>query len=243
MPRMRLPAICFVALLAACGSGGDTPNPPGDSNTTGDDAPPPPPPPGKIAISGTAAEQAQGGATPVDGASIEVFKVSDEATPIATATSDAQGMYSIQIDDSDKDIFVKASKSGFKDTYAYPPGVLTESTVTIDANMLTDNTYGQLLFFIGGSSSKGMITLVVLTASDQPVQGATVQSTPVAGKVRYMSGGFPSGQTATDTDGLAFLVDVPVGTVTVNAMKSGSTFKSHPLKARAESFTTSLVTE
>jgi len=240
---MKAHQLWMVAVLAACGGGGSTndgANPP-DGNNNGGDAEPPPPPPGKRAISGTAAEQGQSGATPIDGATIEVFNVSDEGTALATATSDAQGNYSLEIDDSNTDVFVKATKADYVDTFAYPAGALSGATAKIDANMLTTNTYGLLLNFIGGSSSKGMITLNVTDASGTAVAGATVSSSPAAGKVRYLSGGFPSGTDGTDDSGGAFMVDVPPGNATVSATKSGTTFMSHQVNARAMKFTTTVI--
>jgi len=234
--------IVAVLALAACGGGGsssDGMNP--DGNNNGNDGEPPPPPPGKRSISGTAAEQGQGGATPTADVAIAVFDVADEATALASATSDAQGNYSLEIDDSHTDVFVKATKADFVDTFAYPAGTLSGATAKIDANMLTTNTYGLLLNFIGGSMSKGMITLNVTDAGGTAVAGATVDSSPAAGKVRYLSGGFPSGTDGTDDSGVAFLVDVPPGNATLSAMKSGSTFKSHQVNARAMTFTTTVI--
>jgi hypothetical protein len=39
------------------------------------------------------------------------------------------------------------------------------------------------------------------------------------------------------------MFDVPSGDVTVTATKTGATFKSHSLKARADQFTTTIITE
>jgi hypothetical protein len=75
--------------------------------------------------------------------------------------------------------------------------------------------------------------------------GATVSANPAAAKYAYIdANGLPDSTTGTAADGVAFMVDVaPTGTITVSATKSGVTFKSHALKARADVLTTTLITE
>jgi hypothetical protein len=54
-------------------------------------------------------------------------------------------------------------------------------------------------------------------------------------------GGFPNkNATMTDTDGLAYLLNI-TGSASVTATKTGSTFASHSVKARAGAFTTTLI--
>ena len=50
-----------------------------------------------------------------------------------------------------------------------------------------------------------------------------------------------SDPTVTHTDGIGYIFNVNAGTVTVSASKAGSTFRSHPLNARADQVTTTLV--
>ena len=77
-----------------------------------------------------------------------------------------------------------------------------------------------------------------------PVQGAAVTSNPAAGSYLYSdSNGTPASGSATNTDGTAFLVNVPPGAVSINATKSGATFKAHSVKAKANTFTSTVITE
>ena len=89
------------------------------------------------------------------------------------------------------------------------------------------------------------IGLAVVDGQGNPVQGATVSSTPAAGSYHYTdSGGLPSSSaTSTSADGVAFLFNVPSGAITVSAAKSGMTFKSHVVTARADKMTTTGISE
>jgi hypothetical protein len=46
----------------------------------------------------------------------------------------------------------------------------------------------------------------------------------------------------TDTDGVAYILNVPAGQVTVSATKTGSTFLSHTIKGWPDDLTTTLIT-
>jgi hypothetical protein len=107
--------------------------------------------------------------------------------------------------------------------------------------MLSSSTFGLLVQFAGGSSGKGVITMIVVDSSGQPVQGATASTSP-SSTVKYSDGsGYPTATSGTNTNGIAFMVNVPPGDVSVSASKSGMTFKSHTLNARADKFTTTAI--
>jgi hypothetical protein len=91
-------------------------------------------------------------------------------------------------------------------------------------------------------TTTGAIAAEVEDGSGAFVAGATVSSNPAANKYCYNASNFPSkNATATDTDGLGYMFNV-TGNATVSASKSGLTFQSHPLKARAGALTTTLIT-
>jgi hypothetical protein len=73
--------------------------------------------------------------------------------------------------------------------------------------------------------------------------GATITASP-AGQIHYNgSAGVPQAQAmSTGADGIAYAMNVPAGMVTVGANKSGLTFKSHAVNARADKVTLTLVT-
>jgi hypothetical protein len=235
----------MLVFLVACG---------GSGTNTGDDtqidAPPmikdAPPSniPAMITVSGTAAQQAQSGETPLAGVAISAFKVGDESTALGTATTDAQGKYTMTLTTNNMpvDCYFKATKSGFVDSYSYPAGPLVKDYPMGDANMLDTSTYGLLVSFGGGHSGNGVIAMGVFDASGMPIEGATVESNPASGAYKYSdASGFPTSTSGTAADGHAFMFDVPPGNVTVNAIKSGTQFHSHQLNARADKFTTTVI--
>jgi hypothetical protein len=235
--------VSMFALLVACGGSSNSGD---DSHIDAPVAPHDAPSniPAMITVSGTAAEQAQSGSTPQAGVAVGVFKVGNDATPLATATSDAMGKYSMVVATNNMgvDCYIKATKSGYVDTYAYPAGVLYADYAMADANMLSTSTFGLLVQFAGGHSGNGVITMIVLGASGMPVTGATVTSSPASGAYKYSdSNGYPTSTSGTAADGISFMVDVPPGDVTVNASKSGIQFVPHHVNARADKFTTTAI--
>jgi hypothetical protein len=223
------------------GGGGGT-SPPGGgsgSSTTGGGIP------DTITISGQAIVQDQTTSSPQSGVAIAVFAIGDDATALATATTDSSGNYSLTLTTNGAAIdgYIKATKSGLVDTYVYPPAPMQSDSSTATASMISTSNYSSLVGIEGASSSDGMIILDVLDASLAPISGATVSTSPASGKEFYMnSSGTPFSTSSTYTDGLAFLFNVPTsGTVTLDATKAGMTFTTHAVTARAGKLTTTVV--
>jgi hypothetical protein len=242
----------MLVVVAACSAnGGGDPANGVDGGTTSDgkvfmDAPANVPT--MITFAGTAAERGSGSSsTPIAGLTVGVYKTSDESTPVGTATTDAQGTYSITVTTNGApfDGFVKGSKSGYVDSYDYSDGPLI-GNVAADLNMITPSNFSLLSTFAGGNqqSSKGLIVLAVLDSSMNPISGAKVSSNPASGTYRYNgSSGIPDQNAmSTGADGAAFMFNVPsTQSVTVAATKTGMTFKAHAVKAHAGAFTLTFV--
>jgi hypothetical protein len=250
--------LALVLILAACGSssskttdapGGGNIDAPGGANI---DAPggniDAPSAPAMITISGTASARSVGNSTPVQGAVIAAYKNSDETTPVAMATTDASGNFTLTITTGGValDGYIKATASTYMDTYVYPPKPVTADLSNVAVNLLTPQTFNALANMFCGANetaTDGAIAVEVLDSANMTVAGATVASTPAAGKYCYDANGFPSrNATATDTDGVAFMFKI-TGQATVSAAKAGATFLSHSVNARAGAFTTTLITE
>ena len=249
-------SLVFVALVG-CGNDGkdkggsdaavDSPGPDGKQFL---DAPPTMV--AQVTVSGQVTERTASGSGPIQGVIIEAFRNSNETTAIATTTSDAQGMYSITVDTNGESIdgFLKAQKSGFVSTYLYPPYPLMMDFANATVIMIKATTYDQLCTVAQAGCSVmdgvGLIGLVV-TDGMSPVADATVSSNPVTNPLpRYnaMVGNLvlPSPMAmSTYSDGVAYLFNLPPGQVTVSAMKSGSTFASHPAKAWPNELTTTVI--
>ncbi len=112
--------------------------------------------------------------------------------------------------------------------------------------MVTPDTWNQLEGIAQGNqqAGNGVIGLVV-TDGTTPVAGAVVSSTPASDTVRYNQAVgnqvLPLGTTSTYDDGIAYLLNLPAGQVTVSAKTATTTFASHPVKAWADQLTTTVI--
>jgi len=176
------------------------------------------------------------------GATVTAYMQSDDSQ-IATTTSDANGAFSLDVPYSGTPvaIYLKGTATGDIDSYLYPPAPLSADLPNTPMLIISSQTE-QLLLLAAGSShtaGTGLIGLEVLDSTGNPVEGATISSNP-AGTYRYdQSAGFPGGASVTSTfsDGRAYDINVPAGTVTINADKTGMTFAPTTLKARADVLT------
>jgi len=220
-------ALCVAACGGSDGDSVDAPNVPATIN-----------------VSGTASEIGLGGREPVEGVVVEAYREGNPAV-VAMATSAADGTYTIVVNTGGTplDGYLLAKHSPHKNTYLYPPAPLIADTNAATVLLLTQQTFDavEALTQVTQDTAKGWLGIMVVDAANMPIAGATVSSSP-AGTVKYNEGGAPSGDAMmTDTDGIAFIFNVGPGTVTVNAEKSGSTFRSHPVNARAGELTTTLI--
>lgn len=234
--------------MVACGGGGGTGGGPDGNTTKRDAAIDSPPVASTIHISGAATARSLSGTMPVAGVSIGAYQMGNDSTPVATATTDAMGKYTLTITTNGTalDGYVKASITGYKDTYLYPPRPLAADTDKGAINLLTTQNYDLLSTVAQGNQTagNGLIGLIVVDAAQMPVAGATVSTTPASHPYRYDgTNGLPSSTaTATQADGVAIAFNVPAtGAVMVSATKAGSTFFAHAVTARADVFTTTLV--
>ncbi len=181
---------------------------------------------GALTLTGSSVQQGQSGASPLAGATIAAYRVGSD-TPVAMATSDAQGKYTLSIETAPFDGYIKASKSSYADTYVYPASPWT-ADASIETSQLSSTTFSLLNTFAGGDSDKGLIIATIVDANGEPVSGAKISSAPAAGSYKYSDGtGSPTGGSTTPEDGVAFYMSAPVGNVALSAFKNGMTFKSH----------------
>ena len=114
-----------------------------------------------------------------------------------------------------------------KDTYLYPPAALAASTDQATCLMLTPGVFDTVatLAQAEAGSRMGRIGVLVVDGANMPIAGAKITSSP-PGMVRYngMSGRPDPDAMETPADGIGYIFNVPAGTVTVSATKSGVTF-------------------
>ncbi len=246
-------ALLCVALVG-CGDDGGGSNPTGDAGSSGPDAKQfldaPPTQTVEVTVSGQATSQSAQGSQPQAGVTIEAFRKADENTPIATTVTDAQGNYSLTIQTNGESIdgFLKATKTGFKTTYLYPPYPLTMDFDNASVIMVTPDTWDTLSIIADGDQMAGnAFVALIVTDGANPVGGAKVTSNPApTPETRYnaLAGtvALPSSTAMeTHTDGVAYLFNLPPGEVTVSATKTGMTFSSHDVKAWADQLTTTVI--
>src|SRR5262249_2378697 len=142
-----------------------------------------------------------------------------ESTPVATATSDSTGAYTLTIATNGMalDGYLLGMKNGYKDTYLYPPTPLVADTPNATVLMLTQGNFDLAATLAGAnqSSGQGFIGIQLYDAASNPVADATISSTP-AGTVRYNTNGLPSrNATMSASDGIGYVFSVAPGVVTV----------------------------
>jgi hypothetical protein len=228
-----------MVFLAACGGGG------GGDDTSADA---PSNVPAMITISGHATKR-EGANAPTDAANVMIaaYQTADPNTPVAMATTDATGNYSMVITTNGKalDGYLKATLSGSLDTYLYAPKPLVADFSSASINMVAANTVDLLSNLLCGNQqdlAKGVVAMIVADANNMPVAGATVSSSPAAAKVCYNKGGTPNrNQTMTEGDAFVYLINLPPGNVTVSADGAGAPYHSHDVNARAGVLTTTVI--
>lgn len=246
---MKAPALILFLVACGGGSGAMTGDDGGDVTP---DAPqpvmdaPPANVPAMITITGKTTETGISGTTNVGQVAVAVYAVSDEATPLATTTSDAQGNFTLTVPTGGAplDAFVKATKASYLDIYLYPPAAWVADDTDAGINMMTPGNRDLLNSFASGGqmSNKGIVGIAVFDSTGMPVAGATFSSSPAAGATKYLGGsGLPDANaTMTSAEGVGFLFNTEE-MVTVSANKAGMTFHPHVVKARPGTFTTTSV--
>jgi hypothetical protein len=226
----------LAVLLGLTACGGD------DGGGGGVDAPTIP---AAVTVTGTASTVGLGGRTPLADVAIAAYREGESAS-VAMTTSDAMGNYMLMIPTNGValDGYLKGTQSGKKDNYLYPPKPLTADVPSAPVLMVTQGIFDTLgsLAQVSQDPTKGWVGVQVFDAANMPVAGVVVTSSP-AGTVKYNgANGTPSRTaTMTDVDGIAYIFNVTAGSVTISATGGGLTFFSHPVIARADQVTTTLI--
>lgn len=199
-----------------------------------------------ITISGVATKREGLNQTPAEGATVAAYKTSDPNTPVATTTTDSAGMYSLTIETGGVavDGYLEAKLEGYLDLYLYPPKPLTGDYDGASLNIVNENTVSLLsqLCKPNYDPAKGLIAAIIADSAENPIAGATASSNPAAENDCYNGETLPEPElTVTNTDGIAYLLGLPAGEVTVSASLNGTTFGAHKVTARAGTFTTTVI--
>src|SRR4051812_36105696 len=130
---MRLIILATISTLMACGGGGDS----ADAKQIDT-----PSAPATITISGKVSGRDTTTTSPLAGIVVGAYKASDD-TLVAMGTSDAAGMYTITVTTGGValDGYLKATNTGYLDTYLYPPTAVSADFAGASVNMITTNTF------------------------------------------------------------------------------------------------------
>lgn len=171
---------------------------------------------------------------------VEVIVSRTGTDTLGVDTSSAPGRFSIPIATGGTPVNgnLQLKKSGYLPTYAYPARPMAAND-SINVLMVTSGEFTALAAAAGitPQAGKGFIGLVVADCQGNTLAGATVSTSP-AGTLRYNVGGLPSAAaTSTADDGVAYIVNVTAGNVTIMATAGGHTLRQHVVNARADAIT------
>jgi hypothetical protein len=216
--------VLVVFMVAACGKSSTAPKPTGYEclgqayPTTA---------PASITVSGTVADFLSG---PLVGASVYAFKTGTAAA-IDSATTDAAGAFSMTVSTGGTPLngYLKASKSGYIDTYAYPSAPLPASA-TISVPVVTSAEFNLLATQakVTPVAGKGALGIRPVDCTGAAVTGATVTTNPASSPYADGQGDF-------------FVFNVAPGSVDVGATFQSHTFHGHTITAVADAVTITII--
>ena len=143
------------------------------------------------------------------------------------------------------DAYVKATAPGHVDTYLYPPYAIYEDFTNALFLMFGDDLWS-LVPLVGGvtqADGNGAILMIVVDCDNEPVGGATISIQPNVGAIRYAdNNSLPSSSaTGTNSEGFAFIFDLPPGDYVVDAERGGVSLHEHTVGVVANSATTTII--
>lgn len=249
--------LVLIIALVGCDGGGAAPDatpppdaaPPPDLSCVG--APLPTTATDPLVITGQAFEASPLGQTALEGAVIEAFPTGGGAA-LFRANSGATGDFTLTIANAAMtpvDGYLRGTAPSFLDIYLYPPAPLAIDNDDALMLFVTESTLGQIAFSAGVNHSPalGFLGVLVQDCVGNPIPDAIVTVTPTsaepATRVIYVTpNNFPDPDaTATRANGLAYVFNVPLGTVTVDAEIDGVSLREHAVPVRADAINTTAV--
>jgi hypothetical protein len=182
---------------------------------------------------------------PVEGAIIELHRASNDRKldDNAPGGTPADGTFSLtgRTRGNPLEVYLHAEAEGLVTTRLYPPIPVFSDVPMIPLPMFSPIVVNFLS--PDQEPENGIVVVIVLDCVGQPITGATVSSTPEAGDVIYADNmGVPDdAATSTGAQGLAFLINVPAGPVTVNATSGGEALLGHDVASVPGEVTTTII--
>lgn len=183
--------------------------------------------PASITVSGTVADFING---PLSGATVYAFKTGT-ASAIDSATTSASGTFTMSVSTGGVplDGYLKASKSGYIDTYAYPSAPLP-GDATISVPVVTSGEFAVLAAQASATpvAGKGSIGILAVNCTGAAVSGATVTASSGTSPYDHGQGDF-------------FVFNAAPGNVDVGATFQTHTFHGHTVVAVADAVTITII--
>ncbi|MEM9489431.1 MAG: hypothetical protein AAGC55_09815, partial [Myxococcota bacterium] len=143
------------------------------------------------------------------------------------------------------DAFLRITRDQFNRAYQFPATPLYQEELSAVRTLVFSRA--QINFFSKAAGvvqdpANGIMVVQVIGCNGTPLTGATVVTNPPAGQVVYTVDGLPVADAVfTDASGTAFLFNVPVGTVEVDADYLGDSLREHSVLSEADALTTTMV--
>ena len=198
-----------------------------------------------VTLNGAVVEINVGGQSTVDGAIVELRRASNDRVmdDNAPGGTPADGSFSLSGRTRGNPLlaYLHSSADGLVSTRVYPPLPLSVDLAMVPVPMFAPAIIGFLS--PDQEPENGIVLVALLDCSGNPIQGGTVSSTPEAGEVVYAGDdGIPDpGATSTGVQGLAFLLNVPPGPVTVEATASEMALLGHEVASVGGEVTTTVI--
>ncbi len=182
---------------------------------------------------------------PVEGAIVELHRASNDRLldDNAPGGTPVDGTYSLtgRTRGTPLEAYLRAEAEGLVTTRLYPPIPVFTDVPMVPLPMFTPI----VVSFLSPDQEpeNGIVVVIVLDCAGQPIAGATVTSTPESGDVIYADDTGVPDQDATSTgaQGLAFLINVPAGPVTVDATSGGEALLGHEVMSVPDEVTTTVI--
>ncbi|HET9990136.1 MAG TPA: hypothetical protein VFQ65_16510 [Kofleriaceae bacterium] len=177
---------------------------------------------------------------PLSGVTISAFRTGN-ATALATATSDTAGDFTITVASGGMPIdgYLQAHVTGHLDTYYYGAVPVAADASGAQIALITQANLdtGTAALGITQSADNGAMLVRATDCNGVPLAGATFSTAP-AGELRYSANSVPSTTaTMTDASGVAFIYNVPPGTVTIDAMVGSRALRTRVVAVHADAGT------
>jgi len=201
--------------------------------------------PATVTLTGSVFSIGIGGNSPVEGAIVQMRRAANDRNLDSNAPdgTPADGSFALtgKTRGTALEAYLRSTADALVTTRVYPP-----LPIFLDLPMVPVPMFDPIIVsFLSPDqeADKGIVLILVLDCAGQPVQGATAMSTPEAGGIIYTDDmGMPDqSATSTSASGIAILVNVPAGTVTVNATAMGEALLAHDVASVPDEVTSTAV--